>query len=218
MEKLYLVDFENIIKSTIETIIKNEKYFNELDSKAGDGDLGASLSRGFKKIKENWKGLSNYDDIGVFMRECGLIITEHCGGSSGPIWGTAFIYGGKYSKGKKDINLKEFLELAQAMAEGMQKIGKAEKGDKTLLDSILPAIESLEGSVSNNKDFILAIKKCIKAAYRGAEDTKNMIAKKGRASYVGERSLGFPDAGAMAIAIILKDIFENIFLKRNLIK
>ena len=210
MEKITIDHFVSIINVMIKTVINNEAYFCELDSNAGDGDFGLSLAKGFKSLKENWEEI-NKEDIGKFMRSCGMIITEECGGASGPIWGGAFIAAGRYAKGKEEISVKELSELGQSMVDGIQKRGGAKLGDKTLLDAFIPAVESVKKSAARNENIQLAVTKSVEAASKGAESTKEIIALKGRASYVGERSLGFPDAGAVAVAVILQDVLNEVF-------
>lgn len=203
----HFVDSMNIV---IDTVLENEGYFCELDSAAGDGDFGSSLAKGFRKLRSSWESL-NKDDIGSFMEGCSMIIIEKCGGASGPIWGTAFRQAGRYAKGKERMNLEELSEFFQAMVNGVQKVGRAKLGDKTLLDALIPATESLKNSISEQEDMLLAFKKSVEAAENGAESTKEIKANKGRASYLGDRSIGYYDAGAKAIAVILANIFNKYF-------
>ena len=210
METITINHVISIINVMIKTVMDNESYFCELDSKAGDGDFGTSLAKGFKSLKENWEDM-NKENIGKFMKSCSMMITEECGGASGPLWGGAFLAAGRYAKGKEEINIKELSELGQSMVDGVQKRGGAKLGDKTLLDAFIPAVESLKMSASRNEDMLSAVKKSVAAASKGTESTKKIVALKGRASYVGERSLGFPDAGAVAIAVILQDILDKAF-------
>jgi len=209
MDRLTLNDMDKILKLMSDIIIKNEVYFCELDSVAGDGDFGMSVAKGFKILKTEWNELSK-ESIGDFLKDTGMIITEHCGGASGPIWGSAFRGAGKYAKGKQELDLSEFYELMQSAVDAVQKRGKAQLGDKTLLDAVIPATLSLKDSAEADEDMIEAMKKSAEAAVLGAEKTKDMIASKGRASYVGERSLSYPDAGAMAIGIIFTQVAENM--------
>lgn len=203
------VTTENVIK-TIELmadiIIENEIYFCDLDGVAGDGDFGMSLSKGFKQIKADWETLDK-EDIGSFLKSCGLIITEYCGGASGPIWGTAFRTMAVYAKEKTTLDASEVGELLAKAVEGVQKRGGAKLGDKTLLDALIPAAEAVKANA--DKEFIEAMKEGAKAAAAGAEKTKEISATKGRASYVGERSLSHPDAGAMAIGIIFNELINR---------
>jgi dihydroxyacetone kinase len=209
MEKLLVNDIISIVNNMADIIIENEVYFCELDSDAGDGDFGMSLAKGFKMLKKEWNEIPQ-NDIGVFLKECGMIITEHCGGASGPIWGSAFRSAGKYAAEKVEINLKEFSELLQSAVDGIQKRGGAKLGDKTLLDALIPAVESLKNSSELGEDLLEAMKKSAAEAVIGAEKTKDIAATKGRASYLGERSVSHPDAGATAIGIIFTSIVEKI--------
>lgn len=198
-----------IVDVMSDVIIRNEIPFCELDSAAGDGDFGMSVAKGFKVLKAEWKELDT-EDIGAFLKSCGMIITEHCGGASGPIWGSAFRSAGKYAAGKTEVNLAEFAELMQAAVDGIQKRGGAKLGDKTLLDALIPTTESLKDSAAKGLDFKTAFDLGAKAACEGAEKTREYAASKGRASYVGDRSLSYPDAGAMALGIIFTEIAEKL--------
>lgn len=188
------------------TIIENEVYFCELDAVAGDGDFGMSVAKGFKQLKLEWETL-NKEDVGSFLKECGMIITEHCGGASGPIWGSAFRGAGKYAKDKTTLTVLEFGEMLEAAVLAIQKRGNAKLGDKTLLDALIPTADAIK---SVNDDFKKALKVGAAAAVEGAEKTKTMVASRGRASYVGERSLDHPDAGAMALGVIFSSIADNL--------
>lgn len=205
----HVVDSMNIV---IDTVLENEGYFCELDSAAGDGDFGSSLAKGFRNLRSNWESL-NKDDIGAFMRNCSMIIIEKCGGASGPIWGTALMQAGRYAKGKKQMGVEEVSEFFQAMVDGVQKVGGAKLGDKTLLDALIPATESLKGSALEHEGMLLAFRKSVKAAEGGATSTREIAAKKGRASYLGNRSIGYYDAGAKAIAVILADVLGKCFVE-----
>ncbi|MBN2323658.1 MAG: dihydroxyacetone kinase subunit L [Spirochaetes bacterium] len=203
-------DVTDCMEAVIDTVLENERFFCELDSAAGDGDFGSSLAKGFRGLRSNWPSL-NKEDIGAFMMECSAIIMDQCGGASGPLWGTAFRQAGRYSKGKKQMDLQETAGFFQAMVEGVQKVGGAKRGDKTLLDALIPAAESLQKSAQEHEDILLAFKKTVAAADNGAESTKKIAASKGRASYLGDRSVGHYDAGAKAIAVILGDVFTRCF-------
>ncbi len=182
-------------------IIENEVPFCELDSVAGDGDFGMSLAKGFKQVQAQWGELET-EDIGAFLKSCGMIITEHCGGASGPIWGSAFRGMGKYAQGKSELTLAEMGEMLQSAIDAIQKRGGAKLGDKTLLDALIPLVESIKASAAAEHALQAAFNQAAEAAVAGAEKTKLISASKGRASYVGERSVNFPDAGATAIGVI----------------
>lgn len=196
------------IASMCDIVIENEVPFCELDSAAGDGDFGMSLAKGFKVVKAEWDQHSR-DDIGAFLKDCGMIITEHCGGASGPIWGSAFRAMGKSAQGKETLNLVELGEMVQAAIDAVQKRGGAKLGDKTLLDALIPAVDSIKASAAAGETFAVALPKGAAAAVQGGENTKLIAATKGRASYVGDRSISFPDAGATAIGIIYTRLLER---------
>lgn len=209
MEKLSVGDIVKIVDIMSGIIIENEVFFCELDSVAGDGDFGMSLAKGFKVLKTERDNLPK-ENIGAFLKECGMLITEYCGGASGPIWGSAFRSAAKYAAGKTEVNLKELSELLQSAVDGIQKRGGAKLGDKTLLDALIPATESLKASAEAGEEMLSAMKKSAQEAVAGAEKTKEIVASKGRASYLGERSINHPDAGATAIGIIFTGIVEQI--------
>jgi len=209
MNKLTTNQVMAIVRDMADVIISNEVYFCELDSVAGDGDFGMSVAKGFKVLLNEWEDLST-DSIGDFLKDSGMLITEYCGGASGPIWGSAFRAAGKNAKGKEEVSLEEFADLMEAAVAGIQKRGKAELGDKTLLDALIPTTVALREAAGSNSDFLTAFDLGAKAARDGAEKTKTMVAKKGRASYVGERSLEHPDAGAMALGIIFTEVSKAL--------
>lgn len=194
-----------VLNNMANIIIKNEVYFCELDSVAGDGDFGMSVAKGFKQLQTEWDELSR-DTVGAFLKDAGMIITEYCGGASGPIWGSFFRGAAKIAKGKEEVTLDEIASMFESGVAGIQKRGKAQLGDKTLLDALIPATVALREGATNKATITQAFENAAKAARDGAEKTKTMVANKGRASYVGERSLNHPDAGAMALGIIFTEL------------
>ena len=211
MNVLKTADMVNIVDIMSDIIIENEVYFCDLDSVAGDGDFGMSLAKGFRVLKNEWETISK-ENVGAFLKACGMLITEHCGGASGPIWGSAFRSMGKYADAKQEINLTELGELLQSAVDGIQKRGGAKLGDKTLLDALIPATESIKSDALKGEELVVAMKNAANEAASGAEKTKEIVASKGRASYLGERSINYPDAGAMAIGIIFNGINEKLKL------
>jgi dihydroxyacetone kinase len=209
MNELTTDSFIRMLDVTIDTVMENESYFSELDSHVGDGDFGASLSAGFRKIREEFETLDR-SGIGSLLRGCGMIIMGACGGVTGPLWGNAFREAGKYSKDKSSLNLAEYLGMLEAVTARIKREGGAEQGDKTLLDALIPAVESMRESVAGKHDIGKAFARASEAASAGAEETKNFAAKKGRASYLGERAIGFPDPGAVAVARILEAIAKDL--------
>ncbi len=199
-----LDEVKKAICKLCDIIIANEVYFCELDSVAGDGDFGMSVAKGFKEVKKQWEEIDDAD-IAAFIKGCALIITEYCGGASGPIWGSGFRAAAKSAQGKDTLTLHDIAEMFEAAVAGIQKRGGAARGEKTLLDALIPAAEALRDAAQKGIGIKEAFVNAAKSAEQGAEETKNMVASKGRASYVGDRSLNYPDAGAMAIGVILKE-------------
>jgi dihydroxyacetone kinase len=205
--KVSLNEIKTIINKLSDIIIANEIPFCELDSAAGDGDFGMSVAKGFKEIKKQWNDIEG-DDIYSFLKNCSMIITEHCGGASGPIWGSAFRAAALSAKGKDGLNIDDIASMFEAAVSGIQKRGGAKLGDKTLLDALIPSTEALRQAADQGLDYKAAFKNASAAATVGAENTKSITATKGRASYVGERSLSYPDAGAMAVSVILNEFIN----------
>ncbi len=200
-----------LVMNMADIIIANEVYFCELDSVAGDGDFGMSVAKGFRQLKQDWNEVPQ-EDIGAFLKGCGMIITEYCGGASGPIWGSAFRSAAKYAADKTELDLTGLAALMQCAVDGIQKRGGAKLGDKTLLDALIPATEALKVSADKGDEMLSAMKAAAEAAVSGAEKTKTMVATKGRASYVGERSVNYPDAGAVAIGVIFTELTKYLNL------
>jgi phosphoenolpyruvate---glycerone phosphotransferase subunit DhaL len=195
------------VKKTVEIlsdiIIKNEVYFCELDSAAGDGDFGMSLAKGFREVKTQIETIDS-SSTQKFLRSCSMIISEFCGGASGPIWGSAFAAAANSAKGKEILELCDVVSMFEEASAAIQKRGGAKQGDKTLLDALIPAADALKQAEQAGKTMREAMIEAAQKAEEGAEATRNMVASRGRATYVGDRSLNYPDAGAAAIGVIFK--------------
>lgn len=205
---------KQIIRTMAETVVANERYFCELDEVAADGDMGYSLARGFEVIVSD---IDTYptENAGAFLKKIGFVISSKIGGSSGPIWGTAFLRAAATAGDKEELLSEDVIAMLRAAVAGIQQRGGAELGDKTLLDSLVPAIDSIEHSFKSGDASADALAKAAKVCDESAKATSTMIAKRGRASYTGERSIGSPDAGAMAIATIFQAIAEDWETRRN---
>lgn len=216
--KLSLKNFIYLIDKMSEVIIENEVPFCELDAHAGDGDFGMSVAKGFKQLKTEWNEIvtNHTADIGSFLDACSLVIMEHCGGASGPIWGSAFRAAGKHVGNKKELSVGEIAEMMAAVAKGVQDTGErsfgrgAVVGDKTLIDALVPYAESWKNSARNVDDIKTASTKAADAAVQGAKQTEKIVARMGRAGTVGERSIGYPDAGAYALGVIFTELAKAI--------
>ncbi|SEU23617.1 dihydroxyacetone kinase subunit DhaK [Paenibacillus sp. NFR01] len=209
-DKLSLLNLVYRVDKMSEIIIENEVPFCELDAHAGDGDFGMSVAKGFKQLKAEWSEITanHAADMGSFLDACSLVIMEHCGGASGPIWGSAFRAAGKYAGTRTELTIHEVAEMMSVVVKGIQDTGErafgrgAVVGDKTLIDALVPYAESWRNSAEQGDDFRTASAKAADAAVEGAKQTGTIVARMGRAGAVGERSLGYPDAGAFALGVI----------------
>ncbi|WP_369133683.1 dihydroxyacetone kinase subunit DhaL [Modestobacter sp. I12A-02662] len=192
---------EIVVRTIAETAVENERYFGDLDSVVGDGDFGYSLARGFEKLLEGWDDLDR-STPGMFLKKAGMVITSRIGGTSGPIWGTAFMRAGMAAGDATDLDGDQVVAMFRAAAEGIKARGQSDLGDKTLLDALIPFTDRLEQELRSGADGAAALAAAAETARQAAEATLGMVAKRGRASYTGERSRGSVDAGAMAVAVI----------------
>lgn len=213
-ETINTAAFVQIVDKMADVIIENEVPFCEADQ-MGDGDFGMSIAKGFKQLKADW-ATRKKGDVGEFLVSCSEIIKEYCGGASGPIWGSAFNYAGKAMLGKKEINLTDLAFLFMEANRGVYETGKksfgkgADIGDKTLVDALKPCALALTKAAEEGKALREGIDLGAKAAHEGAEATKTHVATLGRAGTVGERSIGFPDAGAHGLDVIFNELAAYI--------
>jgi dihydroxyacetone kinase/dihydroxyacetone kinase-like protein len=195
---------ELVVKTIAQTAVDNEKYFGDLDAVVGDGDFGYSLARGFEKVLEQWDSIDRTDS-GTFLKTTGMIISSRIGGTSGPIWGTAFLRAGT-TAGSDDVDAEKAVAMLRNAIEGIKARGQSDVGDKTLLDALVPLTDRLEQEIKNGSDARTVLAAVSATTREAAEATSALIAKRGRASYTGERSIGSVDAGAMAVAVIVEQI------------
>lgn len=213
-ETINTAAFVQIVDKMADVIIENEVPFCEAD-KMGDGDFGMSIAKGFKQLKADW-ATRKKGDIGQFLVSCSEIIKEYCGGASGPIWGSAFKYAGKSMLGKKEVSLADIALLFTEANRGVYETGKksfgkgAEIGDKTLVDALKPCAMALTKAAEEGKSLREGLALGAKAAHEGAEATKTHVATLGRAGTVGERSIGYPDAGAHGLDVIFNELAAYI--------
>jgi dihydroxyacetone kinase-like protein len=204
-----LDDLDLVVRTMARTIVDNADYFAQLDSIVGDGDFGYSLRNGWEVV------LADYDSwdrptVGAVLKKIGLTLSSKVGGVSGPMWGTAFLRAGITAGDKTELAPADVIEMLRAAIAGIMARGGASLGDKTLLDALAPATDSLEASFADPATFedhgVAAIQRAADVAVKAAEDTKGMLALRGRAAYTGDRSRDSVDAGATAIGVILQDL------------
>jgi dihydroxyacetone kinase phosphoprotein-dependent L subunit len=210
MKEITLADIETAIQSVTATVLKNEKYFSELDSFAGDADFGVSLATGFRVVEKDWSSIDR-SSIGNFLLRISMIMSSNVGGCSGPIWGTGFMRAGALCKERTSITLADLDKMLTASIEGIQKRGGAQLGDKTLLDALIPIRDTVrEHAAKPDADPRKVLEAATRVAADAIERTIDWVAKRGRQQFTGDRSKGTPDPGIVAIATMLNDLCARL--------
>ena len=197
------------LEATAAMIEENRQYLTELDSPIGDADHGINMDRGFKKVVSKLPGVEE-KDIGTVLKTAGMALVTSVGGAGGPLYGTFFMDAGKAVAGKMELSDDDLVALLDAGLKGVIRIGKTNLEDKTMVDALHPALEALKKAVADGKDTGEALHLMTDAAHEGMKDTIPMLARKGRASYLGERSIGHQDPGATSSYLLLKTLTETI--------
>ncbi len=200
-----LDDFDLVIQTMATTIVDNADHFAQLDAVAGDGDFGFSLRNGFEVVVADYDTFDRTNP-GTILKKIGFVMSGKVGGVSGPIWGTAFMRAAAAAGDKTELTSDDVIEILRAAIAGIMHRGEASLGDKTLLDALVPAVDSLEESFKAGEDGSVALQKAADVAVKAAEDTLGMLAMRGRAAYTGDRSRESVDAGATAIGVILQAV------------
>jgi dihydroxyacetone kinase-like protein len=203
MSKATLRHVESAVRVIATVAVENEKYFGDLDAVVGDGDFGYSMARGFEIVLADWDGFDR-TDIGTFLKKIAVVITSRIGGTSGPIWGTAFLRAGTTAGAATELDGTQIVAMLRAATEGIKTRGRSDVGDKTLLDALIPATDTIEASLEAGLDPASTLLAAAATARERAEATRSMQAMRGRASYTGERSIGTLDAGAVAVAVMFE--------------
>jgi dihydroxyacetone kinase-like protein len=194
---------ELVVRVIAQTAVDNEKYFCDLDAVVGDGDFGYSLARGFEVVLGDWDSME-YSDPSGLLKKTAIVLTKRIGGTSGPIWGTAFLRAGGALTDVPEPSPEQVIGALRAAIEGIKQRGNTDLGDKTLLDALVPAVDELEASLSEGAG--VAIERAAVKARESAEATKGMLAQRGRAAYTGERSRDSVDAGAIGVAVMFEAV------------
>lgn len=192
------------ISRIAERIIDNKEYLTELDREIGDADHGVNMARGFQAVLE--KVPQDSDDVGAALKKTGMTLLSTVGGASGPLYGTAFMEAGKAVAGKERLEAADVPAILDAAIAGIQKRGKAAQGEKTMLDALIPALETYREKLESGSDLSEAMDAACTAARDGVEFTKTIRATKGRASYLGDRSIGHQDPGATSATLIMEAV------------
>jgi dihydroxyacetone kinase-like protein len=202
-------DLEFVVATIAHTAVDNERVFGELDAVAGDGDFGYSLARGFEIVLADWDTLDR-GSPSDFLKQTALVISKRVGGTSGPLWGTAFLRAAGAVRDRAsfaDLTGDDAVAMLRAAAEGIKARGKSDLGDKTLLDALIPMTDALDKQLHAGGGGGAELAAVAASAARSAADaTTPMLARRGRQSYTGERSIGSPDPGAVAVAVMAERI------------
>jgi dihydroxyacetone kinase-like protein len=196
------------IKGCAAILEENREYLIQLDAAIGDADHGANMDRGFKAVMTKLPDLSD-KDIGTVFKTVGMTLLSTVGGAGGPLYGTFFIQAGMKSAGKMELTLEDWTAAMDAALAGIVMRGKAELGDKTMVDALTPALNALKQGLQDNIPMNQALANAAEAAREGMVNTTPLVARKGRASYLGERSAGHQDPGATSSYLILKTAAET---------
>lgn len=180
-------------------------FLTQLDNEIADGDHGINMARGFAAVEKKLPELAD-KDIGTILKTVGMTLVSVVGGSAGPLYGTAFLKSGLAMAGKTEVSPDDLLACMKVAVEGIQQRGRAVRGEKTMLDAMIPAAEAMASARQAGGDAKAVLIAGIAAAHEGVEFTKTIVATKGRASYIGERSLGHQDPGATSFAFLLEAI------------
>ncbi|HXP95632.1 MAG TPA: dihydroxyacetone kinase subunit DhaL [Telmatospirillum sp.] len=201
MDVLTLAQIRSWISAASAEIDKKSAFLCDLDAAIGDGDHGANMTRGFTAVVKKLEGGAGGDDLGVLFKAVGMTLLSTVGGAAGPLYGGFFLELGKQSLGKQTLDAAALTALLDAGLTDIKRRGKAELGDKTMVDALAPAVEAMKTA---GADLTTVTRAAADAARLAATNTAPLLARKGRASYLGERSIGHQDPGANSSALLLE--------------
>jgi dihydroxyacetone kinase-like protein len=191
------------VKAFSSTVAENREYLTRLDSAIGDADHGTNMDRGMKAVLAKLDAVEG-DDIGALLKTVGMTLVSTVGGAGGPLYGTLFLQMGMATAGKSELEPEDWAAALEAAVNGVQMRGKAEPGDKTMIDALIPARDAFSSALAEGGSFEDALRKSARAAEEGMLATIPLVARKGRASYLGERSAGHQDPGATSSELLVK--------------
>jgi phosphoenolpyruvate---glycerone phosphotransferase subunit DhaL len=211
MEEIMPITTEDTLrwlKQLAQALHENRDYLTQLDSPIGDADHGINMDRGFKAVTEKLPAMASMD-IGSILKTVGTTLVSTVGGASGPLYGTAFLRAGMATSGKHELYEADFVGMLEAALEGIKARGKAQPGEKTMVDALTPALAAAKETQAQNLGLSQMLYRTSDAAEAGMKATIPLLATKGRASYLGERSIGHQDPGATSSWLMLKTLADT---------
>jgi dihydroxyacetone kinase-like protein len=196
------------VKAFASTVAENREYLTRLDSAIGDADHGTNMDRGMKAVVAKLDAQEG-EDIGALLKTVGMTLISTVGGAGGPLYGTLFLQMGMATTGKSELQPEDWAAALDGAVSGVQMRGKAELGDKTMVDALIPARDTFNSALADGASFEDALRRSAQAAQQGMESTVPLVAKKGRASYLGERSAGHQDPGATSTHLLIETAAET---------
>lgn len=197
------------LEQTAVVLHDNKEYLTQLDSAIGDADHGINMDRGFTKVIEKLPTVAD-KDIGNILKTVGMTLISSVGGASGPLYGTFYMRGGMAADAKVELTSEDLVAMLQAGVDGLIQRGRASLGDKTMVDVWLPVMDSLKAGLADSQETTAMLTDAVSVADQAMKDTIPMQAKKGRASYLGERSIGHQDPGATSSYLILNELLQAV--------
>jgi dihydroxyacetone kinase-like protein len=197
------------LKNTADILHQNKDYLTDLDSAIGDADHGINMDRGFQSVLQKMPEWQE-TDIGGILKSVGMTLMSSVGGASGPLYGTFYMRAGMAVANQQELSDEMLFKMLSAGVEGIRQRGRPELGDKTMYDALSPAVEVMSSSLGNGEETVVALEKTVRAAEAGMQATIPMQARKGRASYLGERSIGHQDPGATSSYLIIKALLDAV--------
>jgi len=200
-------DVLEFLRRSADVLHENKEYLTELDAAIGDADHGINMDRGFQNILKKLPSVED-KDAGTILKTSGMALVSSVGGAGGPLYGTAFMQAGMALAGKYELTAEDLLAALDAALKGVMMRGKSKPGQKTMIDAIDPAVTAMREALDSGADTLEALERATAAAEKGMKDTIPMLAMKGRASYLGERSIGHQDPGATSSYLLIRTMTE----------
>jgi phosphoenolpyruvate---glycerone phosphotransferase subunit DhaL len=208
-ETIGAVVFFQAISTMADVIETSKDYLGDLDSALGDGDHGVGMATAFRAVRAKLPAMEG-KDIGTILKTTGMAIVSGAGGAMGPLYGTAFIRAGKISDGKTVVTTDDLVSMFQEARKGIIERGQGQVGEKTMLDTISPAVDAFASAVQEECSLLEALSRCEAAARSGMESTRDMISRRGRSSRLGERTLGHIDPGSASSYLLIQSFCNTL--------